>query len=36
MKLMKRRTNLEEKVLSVGLDVNLVKNMAELLPANKY
>jgi len=32
---MKKRTALEEKVLNVGLDVNLVRNMAELLPSNK-
>jgi hypothetical protein len=36
VKMMRKRTELEERVLNVGLDVNLVKNMADLLPANKY
>lgn len=34
--MMKKRTELEEKVMNIGLDVNLVRNMADLVPNNKY
>ena len=34
--MMKKRTVLEEKVMNIGLDVNIVKNMTDLLPRNKH
>ena len=34
--MMKKRTVLEEKVMNMGLDVNIVKNMTDLLPRNKH
>lgn len=30
--LMKKRTVLEEKVMNLGMDNNLIKNLAQLLP----
>ena len=32
VRMMKRRTELEEKVIHLGVDTNLVRNMAQLLP----
>lgn len=32
--LMKKRTALEEKVLNIGLDNNLIKNLSQLLPSH--
>lgn len=32
VRMMKKRTALEEKVLNIGLDNNLVRNMAQMLP----
>lgn len=32
---MKKRTELEEKVMNIGLDTNLIKNMTQLLPIHK-
>lgn len=31
--LMKKRTALEEKVVNIGMDNNLIKNLAQLLPS---
>lgn len=35
VKVMKKRTELEEKVMNIGLDTNLIKNMTQLLPIHK-
>ena len=30
--LMKKRTALEERVVNIGMDTNLVKNLSQILP----
>jgi len=32
VRMMKRRTELEEKVINLGMDTNLIRNMSQLLP----
>jgi hypothetical protein len=32
VQLMKKRTVLEEKVMNMGMDNNLIKNLSQLLP----